>query len=127
VGEHQVALEERHHLAEPLPQRAAQRGARTRQAIGIDRAVAVERRGDRDHDAAGLVGLAEVDRERGVADRRAVGCGDHRHGRRHVLGQPGLVEHDVERVAVAGERDAVGELGEPLGGLLAEQLGELAR
>ena len=64
--------------------------------------VGEHRRDRRDH-AAGVVGLAEVDRERGVADRLLVGSGDHRDGRRHVLGEAGLVEHDVERVAIADD------------------------
>src|SRR5947209_8676120 len=70
--------------------------------------------------------IAPVSAVAGSAPRHTGGIEDDRDGRRHVLGKPGLVDHDVERVAVADDLHAVGELGEPLRRLLAEQLRELA-
>ena len=58
----------------------------------------------RDHDPAGVVGLAEVDRHRVGPGRRRADVGHREHGRRHALGHAGAVDHQVERVAPAGDR-----------------------
>ena len=129
MREHEVLLEERHHVAEPLPQPRAQRHALRARA---DRRRAARRSAS----TAAIVAttrpassaLAEVDRERGITDRLGLsGSAITATVGAMCSGMPASSIDDVERVAIADELRRLGELEQLLRRLLAEQLGELGR